>query len=281
MALPQAPGPPLPPPRTTPPPPSLTSLQTQSVHRAPLAAVHTGARHQRARTVSAAKAAAQAAVQEVHQSPSHETRHDSEIAASTASAAAVNTSKNNAPAAAPSPWRATRGGSGTLRKPRLSLTIDDKLKMVFCMKQTRAYKTWADQKEAFPNQSSEKAIQDAWRQRQTLRKRSREEPGSTRRLRPFTFLDVDRELKRWYSICAGLGMTSLPLTMVLLRQRAENISSRLRVTGFYASKRLMRQRAKRQNLVNICLWGAGGSSTADVESSRHRMAEIRKQLFNV
>jgi len=72
--------------------------------------------------------------------------------------------------------------------------------------------------------------------------------------------------------------TSLPLTMVLLRQRAEKISSRLRETGFYASKRFMRQRAKRQNLVNICLWGTGRSSTADVESSRHRMAEIREQL---
>jgi len=125
-------------------------------------------------------------VQEVYPSPSRQTRHASDISASAASAAAVATSQNNAPVAPLSPLRSTRGGAGTLRRPRPSLTIDEKLNME-SMKASGAYKTWADLKEAFPKPVSESAIHDARLQRKTLRKRSREEPGSTRRLRRSTF----------------------------------------------------------------------------------------------
>ena len=164
-----------------------------------------------------------------------------------------------------------------MRKPRQSLTIDEKLKMIE-MKESGAYRTWADIKEAFPKSVSESAIQDAWRQRETLRKRSREEPGTTRRLRRSTFSDVDLELRRWYNICTGLGAKSVPLTMAVLRQRAEEIAANLGVTGFSASAGFVRRWAKRHNLVNISLWGTGGSAAADVEASRQRMEEIRVQL---
>jgi len=155
--------------------------------------------------------------------------------------------------------------------------IDEKLKLIE-MKESGAYRTWADIKEAFPISVSESAIKDAWRKRESLRKRSREEPGSTRRERRSTFSDVDRELRRWYNICAGLGADSVPLTMAVLRQRAEEIAANLGVTGFSASAGFVRRWAERHNLVNISLWGTGASAAADVESSQQRMAEIRTQL---
>jgi len=68
-----------------------------------------------------------------------------------------------------------------MRKPRQSLTIDEKLKMIE-MKELGEYRTLADIKEAFPKSVSESAFQDAWRQRDTLKTRSREESGTTRRL---------------------------------------------------------------------------------------------------
>jgi len=146
------------------------------------------------------------------------------------------------------------------------------------MKESGAYSTWADIKEEFPKSVSESAIQDAWRQRETLRERSREEPGITRRPRRSTFSDVDLELRRWYNICTGLGAKSVPLTMEVLRQRAEEIAASLGVIGFSASAGFVRRWAKRHNLVNISLWGTGGSAAADVEASRQRMEEIRVQL---
>jgi len=48
---------------------------------------------------------------------------------STASAAAVASNKIIGPAATRPPPQATRGSAGTMRKPRQSLTIDEKLKM--------------------------------------------------------------------------------------------------------------------------------------------------------
>jgi len=93
-----------------------------------------------------------------------------------------------------------------------------------------------------------------------------------------TFSDVDRELRRWYNICAGLGADSVPPTMAVLRQRAEEIAANLGVTGFSASAGFVRRWAERHNLVNISLWGTGASAAADVESSQQRMAEIRTQL---
>ena len=127
-----------------------------------------------------------------------------------------------------------------MRKSRQSLMIDEKLKLIE-MKESGAYRTWADIKEAFPISVSESAIKDAWRKRETLRKRSREEPGSTRRERRSTFSDVDRELRRWYNICAGMGAGSVPLTMAVLRQRAEEIAASLGFTGVLPSAGFVRQ----------------------------------------
>jgi len=212
-------------------------------------------------------------VQEVYPSPSRETRHAIDIAASAASVAAVASNKIIGPTANRPPPRGTRGGAGTTRKPRQSLTIGEKLKMIE-MKESGAYRTWADIKEIFPKSVSVSAIQDAWRRRDTLRKRSREEPGTTRRLRRSTFSDVDLELRRWYNICAGLGAKSLPLTMAVLRQRAEEIAANLGVTEFSESAGFVRK----WRSVNISLGGTGGSAAADVEASRQRMEETRAQL---
>ena len=216
-------------------------------------------------------------MQEVYPSPSRETRHSIDIAASAASAAAVASNKIIGPTATRPPPRATRGGTGTMRKPRQSLTIYENLKMIE-MKESGAYRMWADIKEAFPKSVSESAIHDAWRRRETLRKRSREEPGTTRRLRRSTFSDVDLALRRWLNICAGLGAKSVPLTMAVLRQRAEEIAANLGVTGFSASAGFVRRWAKRHTLVNISLWGTGGSAAADVEALRQQMEEICSQL---
>jgi len=217
-------------------------------------------------------------VQEVYPSPSRETRHSIDIAASAASAAAVASNKIIGPTATRPPPRATRGGAGTMCKPRQLLTIDEKLKMIE-MKESGAYRTWADIKEAFPKSVSESAIQDAWSRREILRKRYRKEPGTTRRLRRSTsFSDVDLELRRWCNICAGLGAKSVPLTMAVLRQRAEEIAANLGVTGFSASAGFVRRWAKRHTLVNISLWGTGGSAAADVEALRQQMEEICSQL---
>jgi len=139
-----------------------------------------------------------------------------------------------------------------MRKPRQSLTIYEKLKMIE-MKESRYIK------EAFPKAVSESAIQDAWRRRETLRKRSREEPGTTRRLRRSTFSDVDLALRRWLNNGAGLEAKSVPITMTVLRQRAEEFAASLGVTGFSASAGFVLRWAKRHNLVNISLWGTGGS----------------------
>jgi len=152
-----------------------------------------------------------------------------------------------------------------------------KVKMIE-MKQSGAYRMWADIKEAFPKSVSESAIQDAWRRRETLRKPSREEPGTTRRLRRSTFSDVDLALRQWLNICAGLEAKSVPITMAVFRQRAEEFAASLGVTGFSASAGFVLRSAKRHNLVNISVWGTGGSAAADVEASRQRMEEIRAEL---
>jgi len=122
------------------------------------------------------------------------------------------------------------------------------------MKESGEYRMLADIKEAFPKSVSESAFQDAWRQRDTLNTRSREEPGTTRRLRQSTFSDANLELRRRYNICAGLEAVSVTLA------------------GF------ARRWAKRRNPVNILLWGTGWSAAADLEASRQRMREIWGQL---
>jgi len=216
-------------------------------------------------------------VLEVYLSPSRETRHAIDIAASAASAAAVTSKFIIGPAATRPLLRATRGGAGRTRKPRQSLTIDEKLKMIE-MKESGAYRTREDVKEAFPKSVSESAIRDAWLRLETLPMLSREEPGTTRRLRRSTFSDVDLELRRWYNSCAGLGAESVPLTMEVLRQRAEEIAASLGATGFSASAGFVLRWAKRLNIVHISLWGTGGSAAADLEASRQRMEDIRVQL---
>jgi len=113
---------PLTPPPPSPPLPPPTAIR--ALHASPTAD-QDGVSHQRVLTVSAtAKAAAQAAVQEFYPSPSRETRHAIDIAASAASAAAVASNKIIGPSETGPPPRATRGGAGTMRKPRKSLTID-------------------------------------------------------------------------------------------------------------------------------------------------------------
>jgi len=84
------------------------------------------------------------------------------MAASAASAAAIATVKTAAPAAvspsdAPSPPRANRRGDGSMQKPRQSLMIDEQLKLIE-MKESGAYRTWAEIKEAFSISVSEAAI---------------------------------------------------------------------------------------------------------------------------
>jgi len=64
------------------------------------------------------------------------------------------------------------------------------------LKESGAYKTWKDLTEEFSEPESHSAIQDSRRQLQTLRKRSREERVSTKRLQRSTCSNVDRELKR-------------------------------------------------------------------------------------
>jgi len=66
--------------------------------------------------------------------------------------------------------------------------------------------------------------------------------------------------------------------MAVLRQRAEEIAANLGVTGFSASAGFVRRWAKRHTLVNISLWGTGGSAAADVEALRQQMEEICSQL---
>jgi len=140
------------------------------------------------------------------------------------------------------------------------------------------FKTWADIRSGFPIDVSEQTIQAAWQQLESIRRRSREELGSTRRVRRSTFSDVDRELWRWYNIFSGLGADSVPPTMAVLRTRAEETSTHLGVPNFSASAGFIRRWDKWHNLVNNSLWRTGGSAAADVESSKQRMAEIRGQL---
>jgi len=223
------------------------------------------------------KAATEAAVQEVYRSPSRETRHAMDITASAASAAAVDSTEIIGPASNPSPPRATRCGAGMLRKSRQSITIDENLKMVE-MKASGACRTWEDNKEAFPKSVSESVIRDEWRQRKTFRKRSGEDPGTTRRLRHSACADINQELRLWYNMCAELGAKSVPLTMAVMRRRAEEIVVNLGVTGISVSSSFVRLWAKRHNLVNISILSSGGSAAADVESSWKRMEEIRLQL---
>jgi len=102
----------------------------------------------------------------------------------------------------------------------------------------RSRRRW--EAEDFPEFVSQLDIKDAWRKRETLRKRSREEPRSTRRERRSTFSDVNRDSRRWYNICAGLGADSVPLTMEVLLQRVQEIAVNLGVSGFSASAGFMR-----------------------------------------
>jgi len=146
------------------------------------------------------------------------------------------------------------------------------------MKESGAFRTWADIKRAFSIDVSEEAIKSAWRQCESLRKQLREEPVATRRVRRSTFSDVDRELRRWYNIVSGLGADSVPRTMAVLRARAEEIAAHLGVANFSASTGFIRRWATRHNLVNFSLWGTGGSAAAEVEASKQRMVEIREDL---
>jgi len=221
-------------------------------------------------------------VQTVYPAASREKRHAIDISAAAASAAAVATAKLHtvasgsataAPASATASPRADLTGIPTSRKKRQSLSLDEKVKLIN-MKESGAFRTWADIKRAFPIDVSEEAIKSAWRQRESLRKRLPEEPGATRRVRRSTFSDADRELRRWYNIVSGLGADSVPQTMAVLRARAEEIAAHLGVANFSASAGFIRRWAKRHNLVNVSLWGAGGSAAADVEPSKQRVVLI-------
>ena len=146
MASPQPPSPavfrPLAPAASPPPVPSPAAIPSP----VPPTPGSTGLSRNGVGTVrAAAKAAAQAAVHGVYPTACRETRHAIEIAASAASAAAVATVRTAAPAAvspsdAPSPPRANRRGDGSLRKPRQSLMIDEKLKLIE-MEASGAYRT--------------------------------------------------------------------------------------------------------------------------------------------
>jgi len=96
------------------------------------------------------------------------------------------------------------------------------------------YLTWADIKEAFPKSFSESSIQNAWRQRETLRTPSTENLGTTSRLLRSTFSDVELKVRQWKSLRAVLGAQSLLLTMAVLRKRAEMMAASLEVMGFSA-----------------------------------------------
>jgi len=93
-----------------------------------------------------------------------------------------------------------------------------------------------------------------------------------------TVSDVDRELRRWYSMVSGLEEDSVPPTMVVLRAQAEEISVHLGVFNFFASAGFIRRCAKRHNLVSVSPWGTGGSAAKDAEASMQRMAENRADL---
>jgi len=226
-----APPSPLTPPPMTAPLPLSTAIR--ALHACPTAD-QVGVSHQREPAVSATgKAAAQAVVQEVCPTPSRKTRHAIDIAASAASAAAVSSNKILWPVVTRPPPQATRGGPGTTRKPHQSLTINKKLKIVE-IKDLGVYLTWADIKEAFPKSFSESSIQNAWRQRETLRTPSTENLGTTSRLLRSTFSDVELKVRQWKNLRAVLGAQSLLLTMAVLRKRAEMMAASLEVMGFSA-----------------------------------------------
>jgi len=76
----------------------------------------------------------------------------------------------------------------------------------------------------------------------------------------------------------GLGTGAVPLNMAVLQQRARKIGERLGVSGFSASSGFVRRWATRHNLVNISLWGAGGSAATNEAATQQRKEEIRADL---
>jgi len=104
------------------------------------------------------------------------------------------------------------------------------------------------------------------------------EPLDSGRARRSAVKDVDRELRRWFDIVNGLGTDAIQLTMEILQQRAREIGERLAVSGSSASPGHVRRWATRHNLVNISLWGAGGSAATNEAATKQRMAYIRADL---
>jgi len=204
------------------------------------------------------------------------------MAAAAASAAAVAHLED---ASTPSPLpprgavRAAAGHTGA-RIQRQPLTLGDKLEIIR-FKDSGLFETAQDLVNAIYKPTSVAAVRSACslRSRRSLQARAASgEPLDSGQARRSAVEDVDRELRRCFDIVDGLGTGAVPLNMAVLQQRAREIGEQLGVSGFSASPGFVRRRATRHNLVNISLWGAGGSAATNEAATQQRMAEIRADL---
>jgi len=229
-----------------------------------------------------AAAAEDAVVQHAYPLASQETRHAVGMAAAAASAAAV-AHLEGASTSTPPPPRGAAGAAAShtgVRKQGQPLKLGDKLE-IFRLMDSGLFEKTQDLVNAFykPNSVAAVRSQCSSRSRRSLHARAASgEPLDSGRARRSAVEDADRELRRWFDIVNGLGTDAIPLTMAILQQRAREIGERLGVSGSSASPGLVWRWATRHNLVNISLWGAGGSAATNEAATKQRMAYIRTDL---
>jgi len=229
-----------------------------------------------------AAAAENSVVQHAYPLASQETRHAVGMAAAAESAAAV-AHLEGASTPTPPPPRGAGGAAAChtgVRKQGQPLTLGDKLEII-CLIDSGLFETTQDLVNAFYKPMSVAAVrsQCSSRSRRSLQARAASgEPLDSGRARRSAVKDVDRELRRWFDIVNGLGTDAIQLTMEILQQRAREIGERLAVSGSSASPGHVRRWATRHNLVNISLWGAGGSAATNEAATKQRMAYIRADL---
>lgn len=170
----------------------------------------------------------------------------------------------------------TRQGT-TERRQRTSMSLATKLQVITWKEQGRSWEWMGHQLNDAYGRST---LRSAYRNRATVRARlAAGTPDTVRSSKRSSFPDVDSRPYEWFLSVRTHGRKRVPLSLGVLRAKAEQIATSLGISAFCASNGFLKNWARRHNLVNVALLGSGAS--ANVQEAAARMADIRRQLAGV